>query len=126
MDEARSRKVFAENLSHFIEQKRVYKKDVAAYCGVSTGTFSDWIKARSYPRVGKIQKLAEFFECDKSDLIEERSYDSQYYLKKEVEILYDDLLSDPEAVEIFQTIKKLSPDEREIVKSLMKKIIKEE
>lgn len=126
MDEARSRKVFAENLSHFIEQKRVYKKDVAAYCGVSTGTFSDWLKARSYPRVGKIQKLAEFFGCEKSDLIEERSYDSKYYLNKEIEVLSDDLSSDPEAVEIYQTIKKLSPTNREIVKSLLNSLTKEE
>jgi len=126
MDEARSRKVFSENLKHFIEQKGVLKKDVAAYCGVSTGTFSDWLQCRSYPRVGKVQKLADFFECEKSDLIEEHSYDSQYYLKKEVSSLFNDLSNDPEAVEIYQTIKKLSPDEREIVKSLMKKFIKEE
>lgn len=35
-------------------------------------TFSDWINAKKYPRIDKIERLATYFGISKSDLIEER------------------------------------------------------
>lgn len=126
MDEAKNIKVFSENLKYFLELKGVTQKEAAAYCGVSTGSFNDWVKGRAYPRMGKVQKLAEYLNVEKSDLIEERSYDSTYYLDKEVQSLKEELMSDPEAIEIYQDIKKLSPAKREIILSLIKTLNKEE
>lgn len=126
MDESRAKKVFVENLKYYMELRGEQQKTAAAYCGVSTGTFSDWIRGRAYPRVGKMQKLADFLHVEISDLIEERSYQSSYFLNKEAKILQEDLVSDADAVEIYHAIKKLSPTNREIVKSLLKSLNKEE
>lgn len=35
-------------------------------------TFIDWIKAVTYPRIGKIEAMAQYFGCEKSDLIEDK------------------------------------------------------
>ena len=124
MDETRNNKVFSENLKHFMELKGVTQKEVAAYCGVSTGTFCDWIKGRVHPRMGKVQKLAEFFNVEKSDLIEERSYDSPYFLNKEAQLMLEEIKRDAQVLEIFREIKILSPENREIVISLIRNLNK--
>ena len=36
-------------------------------------TFSDWVNAKSYPRIDKIELLANYFDISKADLVEERS-----------------------------------------------------
>ena len=36
-------------------------------------TFSDWVHARTYPRIDKIELMANYFGIEKSDLVEERT-----------------------------------------------------
>ena len=40
--------------------------------GVAPSTFNDWVKGKKYPRIDKIEMLANFFGILKSDLIEEK------------------------------------------------------
>lgn len=126
MDETRKKEVFPENLKYYLQLKDVTQKEVAAFCGVSQGTFCDWVKGTSYPRMGKIQKLADYFQIEKSDLIEERSLNSSYYLNKEAQLILEEIKKDTKALELYQGIKKLSPANREIVLSLIKSLNKEE
>ena len=63
--------IFAKNLRKYVEQANKSQIEVARAIGVSKGTFSDWIKCRSYPRMDKIQLLAEYFGIQKSDLIDD-------------------------------------------------------
>lgn len=114
--------VFARNLRHYIQLNNVLKIEVARAAKVSSGTVSDWLSERSYPRMDKIQRLAEFFHIEKSDLIEEYSSDLQYSISRPALNLYNELIEDPEAVEIYQDIKKLSPENRDIVKALIKNL----
>ena len=41
--------------------------------GVKYTTFTDWVNANSYPRIDKIEMMANFFGIEKSDLVEDRS-----------------------------------------------------
>ena len=63
--------VFARNLKRYLDNSGKSQKEIAAAIGVSTGTFCDWMKCRSYPRMDKIQLLAEYFGIQKSDLVED-------------------------------------------------------
>lgn len=116
---------FAKNLKYYITRKGVTQVQVAAYAKVSTGTVSDWCKGRSYPRMDKIQLLAEFLECNKSDLIEERSINNQYYVEKATNELYEELLNEPQMVEMFRKFKRLSHEEIQIIETLVNKFLKE-
>ena len=49
------------------------QKEMAAIVGVSAPTFNEWIKAKKYPRIDKIEILANYFGILKSDLIEEKN-----------------------------------------------------
>ena len=63
--------IFSRNLQRYMEISGKTQKEVAAAIGVSTGTFCDWIKCRTYPRMDKIQLLANYFGIQKSDLVED-------------------------------------------------------
>jgi transcriptional regulator with XRE-family HTH domain len=114
--------VFAKNLKHYIELNGVLKIEVARAVKVSSGTISDWLSERSYPRMDKIQLLAEFFEIKKTDLIEEHTPDFQFSISRTALNLYNELINDPDAVGLYQDIKKLSPENRDIVKALIKNL----
>ena len=45
---------------------------MAEVVGVAPSTFNEWVKAKKYPRIDKIEILANYFGILKSDLIEDR------------------------------------------------------
>lgn len=67
-----SKETFAKNLRKYMEQSGKNQKELAVVAGVSAPTFNEWINGKKYPRIDKIQKLADYFGILKSDLIEEK------------------------------------------------------
>ena len=47
------------------------QKEIAEIIGVAPSTFNTWIKGNKYPRMDKVERLANYFGILKSDLIEE-------------------------------------------------------
>ena len=66
-----NKEIFARNLKNFILKKGKNRKDVAADLKVSYSTLTDWINGNKYPRIEKIEMLADYFGVSKSDLIED-------------------------------------------------------
>lgn len=111
--------VFAENFNYYLGLKTELKKDVAKTIGVSASTICDWVKCRTYPRMDKIERLADHWGITMSDLVEKHSMDNSYYLTKEAKETADELINDPESLKIYQSIRTLSPENKEIVLSLI-------
>lgn len=63
--------VFTKNFKRHLALSGMRQIDVANAIGVSAGTITDWKRGRSYPRMDKIQALADLFGIQKSDLVEE-------------------------------------------------------
>ncbi len=68
-----SKEVFAKNLKMYMERKGKTQKELAEIVGVSAPTMNDWIKAKKFPRIDKIEIMADYFGILKSDLIEEKT-----------------------------------------------------
>lgn len=67
-----NKETMAKNLKFYIDKSGKSQKDLAEMVGVATSTFNDWVKGKKYPRIDKIEKLANYFRIQKSDLIEEK------------------------------------------------------
>lgn len=67
-----SKRVFAQNLQKQIAKSGKTQKDVADVIGVSAPTLNEWVSGKKFPRIDKIQRLADYFGILKSDLIEEK------------------------------------------------------
>ncbi len=72
-----SKKVFARNLTLYMERSGKNQKELAEITGVSAPTFNEWIKGKKFPRIDKIQKLADYFGIMKSDLIEDKTLEEK-------------------------------------------------
>lgn len=111
--------VFSDNLKYYLSKSGDLQKDVAAAAKVSQGTITDWLKRRSYPRMDKIQLLAEHWGIEMADLVEKHSIDNKYYLQKEAKIIADELTRNPNVLIVFQNYQKLSPENREIINAMI-------
>jgi transcriptional regulator with XRE-family HTH domain len=67
-----NKSIFAQNLLFYMAERNKSRKDVAEAIGVSYYTFTDWVKGKKYPRMDKVEKLADYFGIKKSDLIERK------------------------------------------------------
>ena len=67
-----NKEIFSINLKRLMEQKGVSRQDLSKVLGVSYFTISDWVNGKKYPRMDKVEMLADYFGVLKSDLIEEK------------------------------------------------------
>lgn len=66
-----NKEVFAKNLAMYLNRSGKSQREMADIMGVSSSTFNEWMKAKKYPRIDKIEFMANYFGINKSDLIEE-------------------------------------------------------
>lgn len=67
-----NKSIFASNLSYYVERSGRTQKELSEVVGVAPSTFNDWVKGKKYPRMDKVEILANYFGILKSDLIEEK------------------------------------------------------
>ena len=67
-----NKEIFAKNLKWYIERSGKDRRDLADAWGFKYSTVSEWLNAKKYPRIDKIQIMADYFGIAMSDLIEEK------------------------------------------------------
>ena len=72
IDAERNKKVFARNLNYYLTTRGKTQNDLVRDLKITASTVSDWANGKKYPRVDKMQMLADYFGVLKSDLTEER------------------------------------------------------
>lgn len=63
-------KQFASNLVFFLNKFNYTQAEFATKMQVSTATVSNWCKGIKSPRMDKVDRMCEIFDCYRSDLIE--------------------------------------------------------
>ena len=76
---------FAKNLNKLMISHNRSRRDISDALGISYFTVSDWVNGKKYPRMDKVELLAQYFGVLKSDLIEEKG-DSKTLPTKEQEL----------------------------------------
>ena len=116
-----NKETLAKNLQYYIERSGKTQKELCEIFGVATSTFNDWMKARKYPRIDKIEQMAQYFGVLKSDLIEEKTEEYKEMQKKN-DILSDitlKMMEDEELLEMAYTISNLDQEKRAAVKAIL-------
>ena len=68
MDEKKRMQTIAENITYYRKQRGITQKELAKEVGITPSTMTDYMKLRSAPSFGVIQKLSDFFGIKKSDI----------------------------------------------------------
>ncbi|EDP6423561.1 helix-turn-helix transcriptional regulator [Campylobacter jejuni] len=73
-----SKMIFSDNLKMLMKSKGISRKQLSSDIGVKYTTLTDWINGKTYPRIDKIDLLAEYFGISKSELIERGLVNNEY------------------------------------------------
>lgn len=65
--------ILSNNLAFYMDQKGIDRNQLCDDLKFKYSTVSEWLSAKKYPRMDKIEMLANYFNINKSDLIEERA-----------------------------------------------------
>lgn len=116
-----NKETMGKNLRHYMERSGKTQKEMSEIVGVAPSTFNDWMKGKKYPRIDKIEILANYFRILKSDLIEERTEEHRE-MQKNNDTITDAIVrmrSDDEFLSVVGGLLTLDVDKLSAVKQLM-------
>ena len=73
MSDLGNKEIFSKNLQYYMRINNKDRSEVARDLNIPYSTLADWYNGNKYPRIDKIQLLADYFDIKKSDLVEKRS-----------------------------------------------------
>jgi repressor LexA len=117
-----NKRVFANNLLKYVERSGKTQREIAESINVSPSTFNTWINGTKYPRIDKIEMLANLFGILKSDLIEDRSE-----MEKKNDTLADIVIrlrGDEEFLSLVSTLYELDKEKITSVRLMLKALLK--
>ena len=76
-----NRQVMARNIKRYMDKNGVNATELCKALNIKQNTFSDWVNGKSYPRIDKIELMANYFNVSKAFLVEDIS---------DLEIITDD------------------------------------
>lgn len=84
-----NKETMAKNIKKYLHQLDKTPTDLSNAIGIPITTISNWLHANTYPRIDKIELMADYFHCTKADLVEEESSDiSLSDIEKEIILNY--------------------------------------
>lgn len=72
MSDLGNKEIFSKNLNYYMTINKKTRTDVCRDLDIPYSTFTDWCNANIYPRIDKIEVLANYFDIKKSDLVENK------------------------------------------------------
>lgn len=70
MSDLGNKKIMSENINFYMKKMGVDRNKLSSDLNISYTTISDWINAKTYPRIDKIELMANYFNVNKSQLVE--------------------------------------------------------
>ena len=119
-----SKRVLARNLKRYMQESGKSQKEMAEVVGVSAPTFNEWINAKKYPRIDKIQIMADYFGIKKSDLIEEKISDDLQNKNDIATDIVQRLNNDKDFCELVLLIHKRDAKQMSSVKNMLSSLVK--
>lgn len=114
-----SKKTIASNIKYQMEKKGITNKELCKELDFKYTTFIDWINAKTYPRIDKIEIMAKYFGCLKSELIEEQTDEKRQQRQdnKEIARLSSRMMTDND---FFEAVKAIDSMDNEKLSGLLK------
>ena len=111
-----NKEILAKNLNYYIERSGKDRRQLAEIWNVPYSTLTGWVNAQKYPRIDKIEIMADYFGILKSDLIEEKLPEEQ---KKSAE---DDGLTEDQRA-LIEFARSLSEEQAILALRVLKSIV---
>ncbi len=115
MNTAENKKILARNILYYMDMKGVTNQQLCSDLNFKYSTFMEWIKGRAYPRIGAVEALANYFGCEKSDLIEDRlgkpAADDGLSEKKRILIEFAKIVPEDKVDLVYRVMRSIAEDD---------------
>lgn len=111
-DNLGNRKTMSKNIQYYMNLRGATRKEICDTLKIPYTTFTDWVNGNAYPRIDKIEMMANYFGIEKSDLVEEPIIIDGKRLRSPTRIVLpggDDVLD----------ISKLTDEQKDMVKKMV-------
>lgn len=107
-----NKEIMAKNIQYYMDKYGKTRQDMCEALGVKYTTFTDWVKGNSYPRIDKIELMANYFGITKADLVEDHNdlSDDHYYLNDETREIAQEAFKNPELRTLFKVARDIPPE----------------
>lgn len=106
------KRLFSNRLSSLMSERNINQREIAQVVGVSESTVGKWLLLKAIPRMGVIQKLADYFNVGKSYFLEDVPDQTQgYYTDPEVAEYAEELRTNPELRVLFSSSRNLTKEQ---------------
>ena len=112
-----NKNIFSTNLKRYMALQEKSRNDISNDLGISYYTVTDWVKGKKYPRMDKVEALANYFGVLKSDLIEDKS-NEHYEMQKNNDIITDAVVRMRTNEDFLSVVKKLTSLDDEQLKGV--------
>lgn len=115
-----AREIFVKNLRYLMDARGITQADICRELGVSSATVSNWFTGQKYPRIDRMQRIAELLGVTYSTLTTEhglQNYEDQKRL--------EDLHQNPRLRLLFDRSRKMKPEDVETMLAVTASILKE-
>lgn len=109
MSDLGNKEVMAKNIQDLMDKRGITRNQLADALDFKYTTMADWLRGKTYPRIDKIELMANYFGVSKSRLVENQEGKSD---KKPVEI------TDNSNIFMFEG-KPVSEEDMEIFKQIL-------
>lgn len=75
------RSIFVNNFREILDEKKITQKEVSDHLGIPLTTVSTWANGKSYPRIDRMELLAEYLGVSRIELMYHKNDQSKYYLQ---------------------------------------------
>jgi transcriptional regulator with XRE-family HTH domain len=116
MKDLGNKHIMSKNLKRLMADRNISAKELSRILDFPYTTVLSWLKASNYPRIDKIEAMADYFGILKSDLIEERIPEEQEKPADEDELTESQ-------IELIDFARTLSEEQAEKFLQIMKSIL---
>lgn len=109
MSDLGNKKIMAENIKKLMNSRGIDRRKLSEDLNISYTTVSDWVNGKTYPRIDKIEIMADYFNVTKSQLVE--SADSEVNESKDLDKMLDEAMS--------YDGKPMSESDREVIRAFL-------
>lgn len=124
MSEQEFYKLFAKNLTYFMNLNGKTQSDISKDLQISKATVSSWANGTRVPRMDNVDLLCEYFNIKRSDLMEDHSneHNNNYYLNKESADMAQFLFENPEYKVLFDASRNVKPEDIQFVAEMIERM----
>lgn len=124
MSEQEFNAVFSKRLRYYLNKNEMTQVELAKKLGVGTTSVYNWCNGIKTPRMDKVDAMCDLFHCSRSDLIEDKSEQSNdhYYLDDDARDLAQFMFENPEYKVLFDASRKVKKEDIEFVRQMIDRV----